>query len=83
MADPVRDLNNYLQEVQQPNNLAPLLPLQPSKRGRITRQSMKSPIFVLRNVVVGKGNGTAIGLAKRAAATQALRYFYANGIPSE
>ena len=33
------------------------------------------------DVVVGKGYGTARGIAKRNAATQALQYFRTHGIP--
>ncbi|KAN0128579.1 hypothetical protein V8E53_013624 [Lactarius tabidus] len=81
MSDPVRDLNNYLQEVQKPTNLTQFLRFSSEQMGP-SNQAIHQGTYIFRNVVVGTGVGTAISLARSAAATQALQYFRVNGIPA-
>jgi hypothetical protein len=46
----------------------------------LTTLSVDKTVAV-RNVVIGKGEGISIGLAKKAAATQGLQYLRTYGIP--
>ncbi|KAI0248821.1 hypothetical protein BJV78DRAFT_1284476 [Lactifluus subvellereus] len=80
MADPVRDLNNYLQEIQKPTNLAPLLQWSCVQNGP-NHQATHIGTYTFRNVVIGRGEGVTINLAKSVAATQGLQYLHTNGIP--
>lgn len=78
MEDPVRDLNNLLQG-QPSGNLTPLLQFRSEQTGR-NDQATHQVTYTFRGVDVGTGTGTAITLAKRAAAIQALQYFRTQGV---
>ncbi|KAF8270942.1 hypothetical protein EI94DRAFT_1797546 [Lactarius quietus] len=81
MSDPVQELNNFLQQVQKPTNLTQFLQYRNEQVGP-NNQAVHHGTYLFRGVVVGTGAGTAIGLAKRAAATQALQYFQTHEIPA-
>ncbi|KAI0248819.1 hypothetical protein BJV78DRAFT_1284474 [Lactifluus subvellereus] len=80
MADPVRDLNNYLQEVQDGIDLTPFLHFTKKQMGP-NNQAVHTVTYTFKNVEIGTGRGTSIGQAKSAAATQGLRYLRTRGIP--
>jgi len=80
MDDPIRDLNNYLQRVMRGVNLVLFLSFTAVKEGP-DNQPVHTGTYKFRGKVVGTGVGPAIAIAKRIAATQALQYFHANGIP--
>ncbi|KAH9983198.1 hypothetical protein BJV74DRAFT_886989 [Russula compacta] len=80
MDDPIRDLNNFLQGIRKPENLVPLLRFSTVQTGP-NNQATHTGIYRFRNIVVGTGVATAINVAKRVAASQALQYFRTHGIP--
>ncbi|KAI0298834.1 hypothetical protein BC826DRAFT_1102896 [Russula brevipes] len=80
MDDPIRELNNYLQGVMRGVNLVPLLIFTSAQEGP-NNQAVHTGTYKFRGKVVGTGVGAAIAIAKRIAATHALQYFRANGIP--
>ncbi|KAI9467319.1 hypothetical protein BJY52DRAFT_1182756 [Lactarius psammicola] len=80
MADPVRDLNNFLQG-QPGGNLTPLLQWRNEQSGP-NNQAIHQGTYIFRNVAIGTGVGTSIGLAKRDAAIKALQYFRVYGVPA-
>jgi len=79
-SDPVHDLNTYLYEIQGPKNLVPLLHFTSVQTGP-SRQTVHTGTYTFRGVVVGTGQSKIIGVAQRAAAMEALQYFYTHGIP--
>jgi len=78
-SDPIRDLNNFLQEVRG-HNLVPFLQFTNVQSGQNT-QAIYTGTYFFRGIAVGKGTGVAIRAAKRLAAMQALQYFHTYGIP--
>ncbi|KAI0248820.1 hypothetical protein BJV78DRAFT_1284475 [Lactifluus subvellereus] len=81
LLDPVRDLNNYLQEIQKPTTLVPFLRFSSVQQGP-NHQAVHVGTYTFRDVVIGTGEGISKGIARNAAATQGLQYLHTHGIPS-
>lgn len=79
--NPIADLNNFLQS-HSAGNLAHYFSWRITQEGP-NHQAVHHATAIYRGVPVGEGKGVAIGLAKRAAAMQALNYFLKNGVPLE
>ncbi|KAI0298835.1 hypothetical protein BC826DRAFT_1102897 [Russula brevipes] len=77
MADPVRDLNNFLQKQGQ-GNLTKELNWVSMKEGP-EHGAIYHVTAVFRGVSVGVGHGSSIGAAKRDASVQALQYLKSHG----
>jgi len=71
-ADPVRDLNNFLQG-QPGGNLTKDFKWSSTKEGP-EHDTLYHVTAVFRGVNVGVGHGSSIGAAKRIASIQALEY---------
>ncbi|KAI9508136.1 hypothetical protein F5148DRAFT_1284396 [Russula earlei] len=80
--DPVRDLNNFLQEVRKPENLVPLLRFTSVQTGP-NNEAKHHGTYSFRGVNVGTGIGNTKAIARRGAAVQALVYFRTHGIPPD
>ncbi|KAH9173363.1 hypothetical protein EDB89DRAFT_2068821 [Lactarius sanguifluus] len=78
-ADPVVALNNILQS-NPGGNIRSELNWTMTQEGP-NNQAVHHAIANLRNVTLGSGQGVSKGLAKRAAAEQALAYLNEHGIP--
>jgi len=78
--DPIRELNNYLNEIHNPENLIPFLQFSTVQSGP-NSQAIHTATYTFYGIVVGIGTGTTISSAKRNAATHALLYFRTQGIP--
>jgi len=79
-SDSVIELNNFLQEVKRPVNLAPFLHFTSVQTGP-DNQATHAGTYTFRGVVVGRGSGLSKAYAKRAAAEGAMWYFRIHGIP--
>ncbi|KAI0273157.1 hypothetical protein BGY98DRAFT_936372 [Russula aff. rugulosa BPL654] len=81
-SDPVRDLNNYLQEVNKGENLTKDLTFSTTdEQTGENNQVIHTGRYTFRTVTIGMGKGTSKAAARRVAATKGLEYLKANGIP--
>jgi hypothetical protein len=78
--NPIRELNIFLQEVQKPRDLTQFLSYRNRTSGPM-HQVTHYGEYIFRNLPVGRGVGITMHIAKSAAATQALQFFRANGVP--
>ncbi|KAI0306876.1 hypothetical protein B0F90DRAFT_1665249 [Multifurca ochricompacta] len=77
MADPVRDLNNFLQG--QPGGSLTKDFMWVSKKEGPEHGAIYHVTAIFRGVHVGVGHGSSIGSAKRDASVQALEYLRSHG----